>query len=205
MPNGPPRTLFKLGGSLLDVPDLAERLRRLAALRSEHRIAFLPGGGATADLVRDWSDRFALSDHAAHWLAIDAMGLNAQLLRELIPGSTLVTEMPALRLAEADERPVVLVAGPLLRQIAEAGGPSLSESWEVTSDAIAACLAAALGFDELVLVKSCEPAADTLETLAERGQVDPAFPEVAGTLGAVGWVNLRSQELRVRAVRGRGP
>lgn len=203
MPKPLQRTLIKLGGSLLDLPDLRDRLRRLAQLRCGHSVAYLPGGGETADLVRIWSDRFPLDDHAAHWLAIDAMGLNARLLAELLPDSRLVAEASALQQAEAGGVSAILAAGPLLRQIAEAGGPSLPESWDVTSDSIAAFLAGVLGFDELILAKSCEPAARTPAGLAERGLVDPAFPEVARDLPGIGWVNLREERLRIEPLTRR--
>ncbi|QDU38168.1 hypothetical protein Mal4_24910 [Maioricimonas rarisocia] len=200
MTEHPPWTLFKIGGSLFDLPDLRERLQQLLELRSGRNIAMLAGGGAAADLVRMWDRRFWLSAPAAHWLAIRAMGLNAGLLAHLIPGGRFVSELRELESVFDASLPAVLDPEPLLRHLESPPQAPLPESWDVTSDTIAAHLAAALTFDELVLVKSCEPAAETVEGLVAHGQVDPMFSDAARPLPQVGWANLRAEQLQIRPV-----
>jgi aspartokinase-like uncharacterized kinase len=61
------------------------------------------------------------------------------------------------------------------------GNPEIAESWDVTSDSLAAWLARRLDADKLILVKSCpvpegEPSPEELRRLEI---VDAAFPEFA--------------------------
>jgi 5-(aminomethyl)-3-furanmethanol phosphate kinase len=63
--------------------------------------------------------------------------------------------------------------------------PTISESWDVTSDSLAAWLAWRIGATHLVLVKSA-PAPDpslSPERLAALGLVDAAFPAYAAKGG----------------------
>ena len=48
-----PRIVVKVGGSLFDWPDLGERLCRWLAVQEEKEILLVPGGGPTADVIRD--------------------------------------------------------------------------------------------------------------------------------------------------------
>jgi aspartokinase-like uncharacterized kinase len=60
----------------------------------------------------------------------------------------------------------------------------LPESWDLTSDSLAAWLARDVGAARLVLVKSAPTAARTTPTdWAEAGLVDPLFPAYAAPLG----------------------
>ena len=76
-------TILKLGGSLLNVADLAERLVRVVDAHQISRPLILVGGGCAADLVRQWDKVFHLHDSVAHDLAIQAMSLNSKLFAEL--------------------------------------------------------------------------------------------------------------------------
>ena len=69
----------------------------------------------------------------------------------------------------------------------------LPQSWDVTSDTLAACVAMDLGAEELVLLKSADwgDGRNWIEA-AKRGLVDAAFPRVVMYLTRVTWVNLRS-------------
>ncbi|NUQ61799.1 MAG: hypothetical protein HUU20_04880 [Pirellulales bacterium] len=72
-------------------------------------------------------------------------------------------------------------------------GPRLPHTWDVTSDSIAAALAAALSARELVLLKSCarpEPWS-SLREAAEAGYVDRFLPVAAAGLDRVRFVDLR--------------
>jgi aspartokinase-like uncharacterized kinase len=68
----------------------------------------------------------------------------------------------------------------------------LPHSWDVTSDSIAARVAAELQA-ELVLLKSTPPPSDDLPAAAASGYVDPYFPTAAAGLQSVRFVNLRSE------------
>ncbi len=72
--------VFKLGGSLLDLPDLALRVRQVIGQRSNSSALIVVGGGAAADAVRDQDRQHNVGDERAHWLAIEAMERNARML-----------------------------------------------------------------------------------------------------------------------------
>lgn len=70
--------------------------------------------------------------------------------------------------------------------------PSLPRDWTTTSDSIAARLAEALTADELVLLKSTSPPAQSLADLAASGYVDRHFPVAAARLTALRFINLKA-------------
>jgi aspartokinase-like uncharacterized kinase len=65
---------------------------------------------------------------------------------------------------------------------------TLPIGWRVTSDSIAAAVAATVGA-ELILAKRVPPPgpASDLESLAAAGWVDEHFPTAARGLGGIGW------------------
>jgi len=75
--------VLKLGGSLLALPDLFDRLQAVFEMLKTDRLLLVPGGGAAADEVRRLDDRFQLTAKKAHWAAIAAMSDNASLLARL--------------------------------------------------------------------------------------------------------------------------
>lgn len=164
--------LVKLGGSLL-ASDVRPLLGALAGLASARRLAVLPGGGPFADAVRAALQRHPAGDSAAHWMAILAMDQHAQLLAGLEPRSRLCVCADEVEAAAADGRLAVLAPYAWLR----AADP-LPHSWDVTSDSLAAWLAARLDARRLLLLKSVAPPGDVRATDAARdGLVDRHLPE----------------------------
>jgi len=189
-------TLFKLGGSLLELPDLSARLLSVFSLRPDSRLLLIVGGGAATDCVRQWDAIHHLESETAHWLAIRAMALNERLIELLLPDAVVVTNRPGAETAWRTGRLPILGCFEFLRT--EEGEVSLDarlpRTWDVTSDSIAAWVARRWPADELVLVKSCDPpAAD------ERGGVDPLFATSVAGLPRIGWVNLRDRTPTIRA------
>src|SRR5581483_10984790 len=80
-----PRELVvvKIGGSLLDLPDLGPRLKKWLE-QSAATVLVVPGGGAAADAVRRLDQLHRLGESRAHWLALRAVQLNASLLGDLL-------------------------------------------------------------------------------------------------------------------------
>ena len=68
--------ILKLGGSLLDLPDLSVRLQSVFANLDGDRPLLICGGGEAADIVRRWHDCFELGEERSHWLALEAIRLN---------------------------------------------------------------------------------------------------------------------------------
>ncbi len=79
--------VVKVGGSLLDWPDLPDRLGRFLDRRREagQRLVVVTGGGPAADWIRDVDRVFAIGDRAAHDLAIRSMDLTARFSRRSWP------------------------------------------------------------------------------------------------------------------------
>ncbi len=187
--------VVKVGGSLLDLPDLADRLRRWLALQTPAHHVLVAGGGGLVKQIRQWHSLRPLSVVAAHWMCIDAMTLTAHLLHDRMPEIALI-EDDRLLCQRVGHRDCTIFGPALWMRHSEPGiaGTRLPASWEVTSDAIAGRLAVALAADELVLMKSTLPAesdATELAALAAASYIDPMLPRLAEELPPYRLVNLR--------------
>jgi aspartokinase-like uncharacterized kinase len=137
-------TVVKVGGGLGDSA-LPALCRALGELGTRHPLLVVPGGAAFADAVRDADRRFGLSSAAAHRMAILGMEQFGWLLSELIPGAVRTADLTQL----AGGRTAVLLPAALPLD-------PLPESWQVTSDSIAARVAQEAGAGRLVLVKEVD-------------------------------------------------
>src|SRR2546422_294782 len=89
--------VVKVGGSLLDIPDLVDRLRGALAALATPRIILVVGGGSAAELVRQRSRLDNLGEDKSHWLAIRAMTFNSYLVEALLPNSMVITSLEQSR------------------------------------------------------------------------------------------------------------
>ena len=83
--------VVKVGGSLYDLPDLGDRLRRFLAPLTGPVLLF-PGGGITVDTIRELDRIHRLGEEASHWLALAACSVNGMMLARLLPGTPIVDE-----------------------------------------------------------------------------------------------------------------
>jgi len=151
--------VVKLGGSLYDsVPALAPLLHL-----SVRHILIVPGGGPFANAVR----MAGIDDETAHWEAIAAMDQYGHYLASYgLP----VTEHLAIPM-----QTTILLPSACMRKL-----DPLPHSWDVTSDTIAAWVAAELHLD-LVLLKSIEGIVtkgilqDQVTSALDTDAVDPLF------------------------------
>jgi len=202
VPRVPPQPLLviKLGGSLLSQPGwpqgIAELVRAVSAHSREppagwaarepaHFPALLVvGGGSVVEGLRQIDAANPQPAEFVHALAIEMMGITARIVAAAT-GLPLVAAWPA-----AGARGACLLDVP--QWLAESQRLStLPVGWEVTSDSIAACVAATYG-GELLLVKSVPPptgpeSQNQLEALAAAGWVDSYFPSAAAGLPAISW------------------
>jgi aspartokinase-like uncharacterized kinase len=209
--------VYKLGGSLLALPDLAARLRWLFERETTHfRPLLISGGGPAADIVREWDRLHGLGEERAHFLALESLRLNESLLAELLPNSRIVRNREdADRLWEAGEFPI-LCASDFVQTEELCAALRLPHTWEVTSDSIAAWVAAIWPADRLVMVKSV--------SLVDRGQdrspersdgfdsarrvnrtaplVDRYFHAISPHVREIRWINLRDDEFTVECWPG---
>jgi aspartokinase-like uncharacterized kinase len=145
-------TVVKVGGGLgRGAGDEALRAlcRIIGELGERHPLLVVPGGAGFADAVRDHDRRFGLRATTSHRMAILGMEQFGRLLGDLIPGAA-----PCSDLAKAGELAAAGQAVVLLP--AELPLDGLPASWEVTSDSIAAWVAARAGAQRLVLVKDVD-------------------------------------------------
>lgn len=193
-----PIVVFKFGGSLLCQPGVAASLRALRRLRPDLDTLLIVGGGEAADVVRRWDAAHSLTDEQAHWLAIEAMGLNELLLQQLLPELRPVRNSKQLAAAWCDGMWPLLCAGCFIRWAESAGAKPLPRTWDVTSDSIAAWITRIAAAQELVLVKSCSlnPKLSVTEAAAQ-GLVDSHFPSLAHTLETISWSNLCAETISV--------
>ena len=96
--------VIKVGGSLLDWPELPGRLIGLSrhAASSQTTVndaVLIAGGGAAADWIRCLDQIHGLGDVAADRLAVHALDLTAAILAELLPGSIMVDRLEMLEAA----------------------------------------------------------------------------------------------------------
>ncbi len=151
--------VVKLGGSLYNnVPVLIPVLTH-----SPRPLLIVPGGGPFANAVRQAD----LDDETAHWEAIAAMDRYGKYTASFgLP----VTEQPA--------RPGKTTIFLPLRCLKERD--PLPHSWDVTSDTIAAWVAAELGLDLLLLksvdgIRAEDRIQDHVNTMVQTDVVDPLF------------------------------
>jgi aspartokinase-like uncharacterized kinase len=143
--------VVKLGGGLLAHATHFDAALAAIAAAAQRRLLVVPGGGPFADAVRAVDRRLALSDDAAHWMAVLAMDQFAHLVASRLAGGVLVTgpEEIAAALGPGQTGTVpVLAPYSWLRRT-----DPLPHGWDVTADSIAAWVAGAVGARRLVLVK----------------------------------------------------
>ena len=157
----------------------------MAAIAAEAgSIAIVPGGGPFADGVRTAQASIGYDDRAAHAMALMAMAQFGCALRSLNPALTLAASRSAILRALKDGKVPIWSPEPMARAAA------LPETWDLTSDSLAAWLAGALGAGRLLLVKHGRFEGTTLDAhdLVARGVVDPLFPRYLKESGAQAWL-----------------
>ena len=190
--------VFKLGGSLLTLHGLADKLRFVLSQRSGQRCLILPGGGAAADIVRDWSQIHSLSDETAHWLAISSLDLNRQLLQELLEWNSVSSRQMAQARWASDQSPLLLDLHAFAIAEESNGEQPLPHDWNFTSDSLAAWTSICWPADELILLKSIPaPQGMTADEASQRQFVDPYFPRLANQLHRIQWCNLRASTITI--------
>ncbi|MEY3175308.1 MAG: Uridylate kinase [Planctomycetota bacterium] len=176
MPENSSLIVIRVGGSLLDLPQLHSGLQQLCDLLWPAPLLLITGGGHAADVIRELDGRCGLAPGKAHWDAIAAMTFNAQVLVRTGNHLQLAADREAAQQIQNSCRIPVLDTLTHLRTIGMATAARLPESWDVTSDSIAAEILRDWQGAKLILVKSCEPPASDIPGLAAIGAVDRYFP-----------------------------
>jgi aspartokinase-like uncharacterized kinase len=138
-------------------------------------LVVVPGGGPFADAVRETQHDMGFSDAAAHKMAILAMEQFAHIIldrNERFAPARSLQEIGAV-LAQG-KVPVWLPSALAL------SAPEIPQSWDVTSDSLAAWIAGRLGAETLLLIKQTDgfSASDDVASLSARGVVDSVLPSM---------------------------
>jgi aspartokinase-like uncharacterized kinase len=190
-------SVIKLGGSLLDLPDLPGRVANFLADFSRPSPVLLCGGGDTVELIRRWDRSFDLGEEASHWIALQALTINALVIERAVPQLAYVQSPAEFAAIWARGQVPLYDAHRFIRDVDDHSPDPLPRRWRVTSDSIAARMARALGAAEVVLLKSVSvPENMTLDEAARQGIVDPHFPMAARDVPRIVAVNLRDDEPR---------
>jgi aspartokinase-like uncharacterized kinase len=140
--------VIKVGGSLAETPEvLLDVCNKLSELAEKYAIAVVPGGGRFADVVRDFDQRFSLLPEVSHRMAILGMDQFGLFLSAITPGSIAACKLEDLEKISAEGKvPVFLPFDFMLEE------DPLENSWDVTSDSIAAYVAKRVDSAKLMLV-----------------------------------------------------
>jgi 5-(aminomethyl)-3-furanmethanol phosphate kinase len=180
--------VIKIGGSLLGANELASWLR-IVSLYGDGKVIIVPGGGVFADAVRSAQHITELSEKCAHELAVKSMDQFASILVDIEP--SLAKARNELELAERGWQHRGIVWLPSEMVLADSDIP---QTWDVTSDSIAAWLADRVNADRLILLKSGNPIAESnLQDLVDQGYVDKAFPSFIENKNFESWIVENSQ------------
>lgn len=203
--------VVKVGGSLFDLSDLGDRLESFLAEEAGAAAVVVPGGGPTADVIRILDRCHSLGEDAAHWLALQALTLNAYFLQQLLK------DRRAVVTADLTGLPALWGAGklPILDALAFARSDKrrpgcLPHRWTATSDALAARVAVLCGAHRLILLKSCSPPAEAgWDAMARQNYLDPWVEPTLRAGAAEGLqvegVNFRQRPWRATAFGPDGP
>jgi len=192
--------VVKIGGSLAHDPRLAQWLALLAEAGGG-RVVIVPGGGPFADQARHAHARWALDGVVAHNMAVLGMVQYAMQMHGMC--AALASCETAVAIGEALQRGRTALWMPY--ELVRSRADSLT-SFDVTSDSLAAWLAAKLRASELALVKSCViPAGCTLRECAAAGIVDARFPDFVREADCTVELMNKDELGRMRALLGAQP
>lgn len=172
------RLVVKLGGSLLMRPRWPEAIAAVVA-GLPRPCVLIVGGGAVVDGLRAIDAAAPRPHRLMHQLAIEAMRITGAIVADALA-------LPVVTTADDAHAAALLDVAAWLD--GQPTAVTLPEDWSVTSDSLAAVVAAAIDAD-LLLAKSIPPpaAARDLEALAAAGWVDAAFPLAARSVGTITW------------------
>jgi len=162
--------IVKLGGSLIGSPALKAWLDKLVQF-GDGKVVIVPGGGLFADAVRNAQSKTGVDDETAHQMALVAMDQYASLMTGLNPKLALASS--ELEIAECGWQHRAIVWKPSAMVLAE---ECLPKTWDLTSDSLAAWLAAKLNAEHLLVVKSvASQVGFGIEDLEANGMLDACF------------------------------
>lgn len=182
--------VVKLGGSTAGSIEMEQWVAVLASATMP--LVIVPGGGPFADQVRVSQKEMHFSDAAAHEMAILAMEQFGIVIAERHPRFQPARSLHDLQTVLAGGAVPVWLPSQMTRHA------DIAQSWDVTSDSLAAWLCREIGGRHLLLCKQVdlESLPQDLRALVDNGVIDAMLPELVGEemiLHIAGPSSLRSQ------------
>lgn len=165
------RIVVKLGGSTAYHAEMREWVRVLAEAPAP--VVIVPGGGPFANRVREAQAQMRFSDASAHFMAILAMEQMGLALLDMNEGFSPARTVEEINAALARGTSPVWLPSQMCHAAAD-----IAQSWDMTSDSLAAWLAGRVGAEALLLIKQTgdfEAQVD-IDGLVTAGLVDPLLP-----------------------------
>jgi len=161
--------IFKIGGRILDnSKDLTTTIAQLTQLVEDHlikKIILIPGGGTTANFIRELYTEFQINDDLAHWMAIYSMDYNGIILNKKFPHLNLFDNLDQIK--KEDSLFSIFLPYKYLKHNDE-----LPYSWNVTSDSITLYVTYKLGLTECFLIKDVDGVLDKYQNLLKELSVE---------------------------------
>ena len=191
--------VIKIGGSLSRGTGLPSLCREISRLGEIHSLLVVPGGGKFADQVRDAYRQYHISETAAHRMALLAMDQYGYVLNKLVKDSYMICDPAAVHETAETRRTAILLPSEFIVR-----SDPLPNSWQVTSDTIAAWIAQAVSCPRLVLLKDV----DGLMTAGNELISNMSVEKLAGHSGGVDeylFHFLSSARLETWVINGNSP
>ncbi|GIW98921.1 MAG: hypothetical protein KatS3mg111_2254 [Pirellulaceae bacterium] len=204
--------VVKIGGSLLDLPNLGTHLRRWLTNETPAHHLLIVGGGEIVEAMRQLDAQHDFPPTDVHWTCVRLLEATSDVLTWMLPDLPVIGSPTALahHLQSRCSLPSAAIVRPAAFYLPDNKISELPNGWETTSDSIAAYLALQIHATELVLLKSTGvPAAapidraEMLQSWAAAGLVDPTFPIVASRIPQVRCVNFRSWCMHDNSMHGK--
>ena len=187
--------VIRVGGSLLTWEQFSTVFKKWLLDQPPSHNVLIAGGGPWVELLRQASKRFDIAEAEAHAMCLQALRVTASLVGHrcnCCVEDNLSRVQAELSCPDAEPVLIAFDVSQHLQIVDAARKDALPKSWKVTSDSIAARIAADLSAQELLVLKSsdCPCDATDFHSLGEVGYVDPYFATAAQGLN-VRFVNLR--------------
>ena len=139
--------IIKIGGSWIDKVELNELVTHLSKHSKFENIIIVVGGGCFADAVRLVYASNQMSEKTGHFLALKGTEMFAHIIKEINKNISLINNIESLKVL--DRKLKVWMPSRVLKD-----EPSFINSWESTSDSVAAWLHKKVKSKGLIFVKS---------------------------------------------------
>jgi len=191
--------VIKLGGSLLTMPNLKQKFQKWCRENPHPLTLIIVGGGPVVDAVRQVHLANPLLEKFAHWICIDLLQHTARIAHQILGNAELFETKAELQQPFSGSRvnsttPIIAIVQLAMCFARNYPNMGLPDSWDVTSDSLAAAFSNMYAAEELVVMKSSDAPSDqsNLESLANVGFVDPYFAGLAESIDRVRFLNLQT-------------